>query len=763
MKRMKKKVVAMVTLAMFVMTLLPMAAFAATKVDLDQSYFKTTVENEAVDVNEEFGVELRVNDENGNGVNTPNGVTYVWLEDENGDVVYDVSYKVQSAWQQGVVLNNGYAFRATGNGTGLQAIKVSKAGEYTLKAGFLLGDNSGDKLATNDKNDLVLLKGSADYDTYQTVSVDKENVTVDKITVAGAKNETEKGGNVAFVDKQGQALVPNGITKLEVNATVAFKQNDNGTYPDKKDQVVTIENRYNNIAIVDAQDKAIEEVKTDNKGNVRFFVRPDASVGDGYYTFTLKAGDASYDLSIKIGEDDKDVKTLEVVDTDATVVAKDEKVLDSVAKFIAKDEKGNVVAPEPLAAAVDAITEPKKNKAEFEVVKVKDEDAYTLRVKNSKELAVGDYVVRVALTKERSSVDLEFTVDKFGEAVDIKFGDVKDAAGTKLENDEVIVDKAYNGDVLLVDKNGVTKKADKAVIGVDGDAAENVNVTTGGYSFEVAKTIVDNAGNKETSVGSEITVTVYDNSVKKNIEKVFTVVESEDAKTLAFDSEAGKVQEDNTVKVTLVDKNGNVVKEQATTPFDYYVVSQSNEDANVHVATTENLNKDGKGKITVYSDKETTAEIVVYVKIGEKVYGNTLKYTFGAEDVLADTSVVMTLGSTEMLVNNNIVDMKDAAPFAQNNRTYVPFRALGEALGAQVDYDKDAKTVTYTLGGTKIVMTLDSKTYTVNGAEKTMDVAPFAKDNRTYVPVRFVGEGLGFKVTGLQDGNGKYVAVAFTK
>ena len=60
-------------------------------------------------------------------------------------------------------------------------------------------------------------------------------------------------------------------------------------------------------------------------------------------------------------------------------------------------------------------------------------------------------------------------------------------------------------------------------------------------------------------------------------------------------------------------------------------------------------------------------------------------------------------------------------------------------------------------------MTLDSKTYTVNGAEKTMDVAPFAKDNRTYVPVRFVGEGLGFKVTGLQDGNGKYVAVAFTK
>ena len=752
MKRMKKKVVAMVTLAMFMMTLLPMAAFAATKVDLDQSYFKTTVENEAVDVNEEFGVELRVNDEKGNGVNTPNGVTYVWLEDENGDVVYDVSYKVQSAWQQGVVLSNGYAFKATGNGTGLQAIKVSKAGEYTLKAGFLV-----DKTETNDKNDLVLLKGSADYADYQTVSVAAETVTLDKITVANAKNETEKGGSLDF------GKVANGVNELGVVATVVAKDGAN-----TKDQVVTIENAYDNIAIVDANDKALTEVKADRNGQVKFFVRPDASVGDGYYTFTLTAGDVSYDLTVKIGEDNTDVKTLEVVDTDATVVAKDEKVLDSVAKFIAKDEKGNVVAKSTsdmqALTTVKVLTEPKKNKATFDVEKIDNEDAYTLKVTNGT-LEVGDYVVRVALDGESSSVDLKFTVDKFGEAVDIKFGDVKDSKNSKVENDEVLVGETYTGDVLLVDENGVTKKADKATIGVDGVAVVDTNVTVGSgqYKFKVEKVTTDSAGNNETTVGSEITVTVYDSSVKKNIQKVFTVVESEDAKTLEFDSEAGKVQNNNTVKVSLVDENGNVVKVGNNNPFKYYVVSQSNEDANVYVASAENLNN-GKGKLTVYSDKETTAEIVVYVQTDDKkVYGSTLKYTFGAEDVLADTSVVMTLGSTEMLVNNNIVDMKDAAPFAQNNRTYVPFRALGEALGAQVDYDKDAKTVTYTLGGTKIVMTLDSKTYTVNGKEKTMDVAPFAKDNRTYVPVRFVGEGLGFKVTGLQNGAGQYVGVAFTK
>ena len=216
----------------------------------------------------------------------------------------------------------------------------------------------------------------------------------------------------------------------------------------------------------------------------------------------------------------------------------------------------------------------------------------------------------------------------------------------------------------------------------------------------------------------------------------------------------------------VIDKDGNVVKDvnvKAKNIF-AYVANQSNKDANVEVDVTKGI-KDGKdGQITIYSDKETKVDVVVAVKNGQSIYANTLKYTIGAEaEVGGDTTVVMTLGSTNMIVNNNVVDMKDAAPFAQNNRTYVPFRALGEALGATVDYDQTAKTVTYKLGSSEIVMTLDSKDYTVNGVKKTMDVAPFAKDNRTYVPVRFVGEALGFTVTGLQNANGQYVGVAFTK
>ena len=44
------------------------------------------------------------------------------------------------------------------------------------------------------------------------------------------------------------------------------------------------------------------------------------------------------------------------------------------------------------------------------------------------------------------------------------------------------------------------------------------------------------------------------------------------------------------------------------------------------------------------------------------------------------------------------------------------------------------KAATFVIGDTK---------FTVNGVEFTMDVAPYVKDGRTYLPVRFVGQALG--------------------
>ena len=44
-----------------------------------------------------------------------------------------------------------------------------------------------------------------------------------------------------------------------------------------------------------------------------------------------------------------------------------------------------------------------------------------------------------------------------------------------------------------------------------------------------------------------------------------------------------------------------------------------------------------------------------------------------------------------------------------------------------------------------------------------MDVAPILTGDRTYVPVRFVGEALGFKVIALSAADGTTSSVVFQK
>ena len=55
----------------------------------------------------------------------------------------------------------------------------------------------------------------------------------------------------------------------------------------------------------------------------------------------------------------------------------------------------------------------------------------------------------------------------------------------------------------------------------------------------------------------------------------------------------------------------------------------------------------------------------------------------------------------------------DAAPMIQNDRTFVPFRALAEAFGAEVAYDEATQAVTAKLNGVEVVMTIGSATYTI--------------------------------------------------
>ena len=85
-------------------------------------------------------------------------------------------------------------------------------------------------------------------------------------------------------------------------------------------------------------------------------------------------------------------------------------------------------------------------------------------------------------------------------------------------------------------------------------------------------------------------------------------------------------------------------------------------------------------------------------------------------------------------------------PVIQNGRTMVPLRSAGEAIGAEVNWDQTTKTASASINGRSVRFTLNSTTYYVDGVAKTADVAPMLINNRTMLPIRAFGEGLGVKV-----------------
>ena len=95
---------------------------------------------------------------------------------------------------------------------------------------------------------------------------------------------------------------------------------------------------------------------------------------------------------------------------------------------------------------------------------------------------------------------------------------------------------------------------------------------------------------------------------------------------------------------------------------------------------------------------------------------------------------------------NGTALVMDVPPVLKEGRALVPFRAIGEALTAEVDWDGSARKVTLTLGDKTVQLFIGNKTAYVNGKAITLDVPAMLVEDRTMVPLRFISESLGASV-----------------
>ena len=90
----------------------------------------------------------------------------------------------------------------------------------------------------------------------------------------------------------------------------------------------------------------------------------------------------------------------------------------------------------------------------------------------------------------------------------------------------------------------------------------------------------------------------------------------------------------------------------------------------------------------------------------------------------------------------------------ENNRACYPFREMLESVGASVYWDADQRKASAKLDGKEVLFVIGSSDYFVNGVKSKMDTQSFINEyhNKTYIPIRYACEGLGFSVEWLSKG-----------
>lgn len=104
--------------------------------------------------------------------------------------------------------------------------------------------------------------------------------------------------------------------------------------------------------------------------------------------------------------------------------------------------------------------------------------------------------------------------------------------------------------------------------------------------------------------------------------------------------------------------------------------------------------------------------------------------------------------SLNLIIDGNNVT-KSASPIVKNRRTLVPLRFIGEALGKEVLWNNDEKSVTVSDENASFKLYIDSKIIdNSDGTLKFTDVAPCIVNRKTYLPLRAIAElmniGVGY-------------------
>jgi hypothetical protein len=159
---------------------------------------------------------------------------------------------------------------------------------------------------------------------------------------------------------------------------------------------------------------------------------------------------------------------------------------------------------------------------------------------------------------------------------------------------------------------------------------------------------------------------------------------------------------------------------------------------------------DGSFSATVQlTEGENTIKVFAFDAAGNKAEKD-ITVTYKKPAPVKKTVVTVQIGSDIMTVNGQVYQL-DVAPVIHDGHTYLPLRAIAEALGAKVDWVAATKGITLTLGKHTVGLQIGNSSAVVDG--NVIEIfppylQPYGDGTyaATMVPLRVIAEGLGADV-----------------
>lgn len=756
-----RKLFAIITLVAFMLTMMPLMAFAtsasSSSISVDDGTAKVSYTEKTVDKMDQlsFIVDL-------DAVPSADQQIIVFAERSGSlsdtDAITSTKITSMSALESAT---KGYMVLDAAK-AGEQTIYVTSktAGTVTLKAYVVKGADpiNANNVATvyNGANNIIktALVGNGCTGKFNAAS---SNIGIDAtVTLNGEGTALIPNKDGAFVG----ATSNNGVSYYKVN--VAATKGGNKLVGEK----VTIS--------VDKDGATVnkEEATTSATGKVDFKV---SASKPGTYTVTVECAGESKDYKFNFTQ--TSIDSVKITYTTQGTIAVD--ATETVAMTLAAvDGNGNTLAASQTIA--DEINNEKNFKIEVTSAPADSslEDSTLTANYNTKTSdgvyvsftpdAAGEYTIKVTnqVTGKATSTTIKAA----------EFGTIDHATISYSADTFSLGAKTQAANVNVYDKNGVKKNASSKKFSYTGLGAAKFDASNGQITFK----------NDSDYAGKQLVVSVVANG--KYAASTTLTIGAEPA-ALKFTDATAEVGGEATVNAKVVDVNGNATAISTndnyyTVTLDSAIITEKPEGANASVDAdyfqdyANTFLKKGTGKVVISSNKEGTVKANVVVKLEPTADAKEINKdlttvyltgvataNFGAkapEKGTGDT-VTFIIGNTTF-VANGATKAADVAPYVANGRTFIPVRAFAEATGAKVEYDAATQVITITGEGLSAQMTIGSNILTVNGQTTVMDTAAaVTAEGRTVLPVRFAGQALGYGFEVAYGANGAVSSVTMFK